>query len=566
MQWGDGLRVNPGTLRSRSARLLQVRSQLDGQISQHASMDLGPWRGEAQQAQHSAHRQLVSSLESHSRRMQPAADALASAAASFEQIQRSQHVLVQRARHWHYEIDDGGWLRSTATGFARLNPQRPVMRVQLQASALSLVGRLNLTDVVLAGKLRAGDLINDGRDLLASVGNAMADFAAKAADGLLTGVEWAGGKIREGLDWGKGLIADAHEWGKDAVANFGERLGHAGTAAERLLETGANPPKWLKDLVNDGEVPQLAEVLGSAAYFAGQAAGVPLNFIANDDLHFFDDGRPYLADRSEVQLHDNNRNNPYDNVGQIIKPMMDVYHTQDPTDHTDRAQVQVTAVEDPATGEVRYVVSIPGTTEGMDSMQGWAGNPTGTDWAANLKGVGYGDTAATQSIMHSIDLAIAEDQAARGLNGGGRPEVLLTGHSQGGIIAGNIAANPEFSQRYDVGGIISAGSPVDTLAIPENVPVYNYQNMYDPVPRLDFGGLPSGTPSNVTNIVFEHEGSYSPGHTHLQETYENNVDRLLKGEGSPANTALQARMDDELGRFYTGVPTAYRVTYGRETD
>ena len=284
-----------------------------------------------------------------------------------------------------------------------------------------------------------------------------------------------------------------------------------------------------------------------------------------------------MASSDDVQDHlvDKQR---FDSVNDVIDPMMDVYNTQDSDDPNDRAQIQVTPVVGDD-GQVRYVVSIPGTTESMTTLDGWNGNPTGTDWAANLKGVGYGSTAATESIMNSIDQAIKKDQAMRGISGG-KPEVLLSGHSQGGIIAGNIAASSEFAEKYDVGGVISAGSPVETLGVPEHIPVYNYQNELDPVPRADLGGarwepgngIQPDTPSNVHNIVFPHEGSISPVHTHDQQTYADNIDKLQKQASmqNPPNTPnvrAQQAMDNDLDRFYNGeVDTAYRVKYGRETN
>jgi uncharacterized protein YukE len=564
MDWGDGLRVNPGILQARAARLRQTKAQLDGQIAAHESMDLGPWRGEAQRAQHSAHRRLLSSMESHARRLPPAADALDDSASSFRSIQSAQHRLSQRASAWDYRIGDSGWLDSTASGLAQLDPRRPFMRAQLQASAFTLLTRLNFTDVSLAARLRATDFLHDAGDMVSGAGDSLQDLAALVGDKSLAGAEWLGGRISEGLDWGRERIEDAQEWGREIADGLSSRLDHASTAWDRFVDAAGTTPQWLKDFREDGEIPQLAEVLGQAAYLGGSLAGVPMNFLTDEDKRFFDDGRPYLATSADVEYHGTGR---LDGINSIVDPMMDVYNTQDPTDHTDRARVQVTAVRDPATGEVRYVVSIPGTTEGMGSLNGWAGNPTGTDWAADLKGVGYGDTAATQSIMHSIDVAIREDMASRGLSpDGARPEVLLTGHSQGGIIAGNIANSPEFGQRYDVGGVVSAGSPVDTLGIPDDVPVYNYQNQFDPVPRVDFGGAPTGTPSNVTNIVFEHEGSYSPTNTHLQQTYQDNIRELSYGGGSSENLAKQDRMNSDLARFYHGDSTSYRVTFGRATD
>ncbi len=562
MQWGDGLRLNPGQMHADATRLQQTHRALEQQIQSHESIDLGSWRGEAQRAQRSKHRELVTDMRQHARRIPPTADALESAAGSFERIQQSQRQLIERAAQWRYEIQDSGWLRDLESGLKKADPRRLFQRARIQGSVLSIIMRLNATDLALAARLRVADIANDVRDAFEDAGNQLRDLLEAGADKALSGLEWLGGKIRDGLDWGRGLIEDSWQWGKDALANLGERLGHAGTALGRFLDTATTPPKWLQDFVQHGEVPQLAEVLGSGAYLLGQAAGIPANFVANDDVHLFDDGTPYLARPDEVTPHAV-PNGRMDGINDVVDPMMDVYNTHDPDNPDDHPQVQVTAVEG-ADGQVRYVVSIPGTTESMDTIDGWNGGAAGTDWAANLKGVGYGDTAATQSIMHAIDEAIEQDQAARGASGG-RPEVLLTGHSQGGIIAGNIAANQEFAQRYDVGGVVSAGSPVDTLGVPHDIPVYNYQNELDPVPRADLGGVPTGTPDNVTNIVFDHEGSPSPQHTHAQQTYADNI-ADLQHQTTGENAQKQQQMNDDLGRFYDGDATAYRVPYGREVQ
>ena len=182
--------------------------------------------------------------------------------------------------------------------------------------------------------------------------------------------------------------------------------------------------------------------------------------------------------------------------------------------------------------------------------------------------------------MNSIDQAIQEDQARRGISGG-KPEVLLSGHSQGGIIAGNIANSEDFANKYDVGGVISAGSPVETLGVPKDIPVYNYQNQFDPVPRADLEGVNVKAPDgpvtfqpneNVHNITFPDDGNRSPDHTHNQDTYKRNIEGLQRDAGNPGlsgdpNVQAQRAMDEELGRFYNGeVDNAYRVEYGRETN
>lgn len=576
LSWGDGLRVNPGILQARAASLNQVKGQLDSKISEHESIDMGPWRGDAQRAQHSSHRKLLTGLRSHARRIPPAANALSSASQSFTQIQQSQHNLINRARAWDYAIQDNGVLRDLNSGLSKIDPRRLYQRVRIQGSVMSLVVRLNAVDFALAARLKIADVGNNILDEFAEARDGLIDLLQTGGDKLLSGLEWLGGKIKDGLDWGKGKIEDAWEWGQGVVDNLKERLGHTAPAIQRLFETLGTQPQWVKDFFEKGEIPQVAEVAGSALFLGGQLAGIPFNFITNEDQHFFDDGRPWMATPADVQDHvvDKQR---FDSVNDVIDPMMDVYNSRDEV--SDRLSVQVTPVigDD---GTVRYIVSIPGTSEDLGSMSGWNGQASGTDWAANLKGVGYGSTAATESIMNSIDQAIQEDQARRGISGG-KPEVLLSGHSQGGIIAGNIANSEDFANKYDVGGVISAGSPVETLGVPKDIPVYNYQNQFDPVPRADLEGrnvkLPGGLVTfhpneNVHNITFPDDGNRDPGHTHNQDTYQRNIEGLQRDARNPGlagdrNVQAQRAMDEELGRFYNGeVDNAYRVEYGRETN
>lgn len=530
MQWGDGLRVNPGTLSSTASRLESARSSAEGQLRDHAALDFGSWRGDARTRHDRTHQRIVERGAHHVGRMAPAASALSAAATAFHEIQAAQTALVQRAAASQFAIDDGGNISSTSGMLSNLDPRRWVEYVRLFRSVIAAIARLNGTDVMLASRLAGSDLMADGK-----------------------------GKLMDGQDW----LEDAGDWLSDVGDDLGDRLGHAKTAFDRLMETWGQKPQWLKDFEETGEWPQLAELGGQALFELGQFIGIPANFIAGEDLHFFDDGDPFYADSVEAR----GAGPKFESINDVIHPMMDVYNTHDPSDTTDRAQIQVTAVTD-ENDVTRYVVSIPGTTESLDEWRGWNGDPGGTDWPGNFKGVGYGSTAATESVKHAIDLAIAEHRAQHPELTGTKPEVLLTGHSQGGIIAGNIANDEAFRSQYDVAGIISAGSPVDSLGVPEDIPIYNYRNQLDPVPRVDFGGL-EGQPANVTEIEFAHEGSIWPTHTHLQQTYQDNISALHEEAQSGSmseNAVKQRQLDADLGRFYKGESESYRVRYGRQTE
>ena len=61
--------------------------------------------------------------------------------------------------------------------------------------------------------------------------------------------------------------------------------------------------------------------------------------------------------------------------------------------------------------------------------------------------------------------------------------VMLVGFSQGGIMAGHLAANRQGD--FNIQGILVVGSPIDHMQIPSGVNVVSIQHTFDPVPRLE---------------------------------------------------------------------------------
>jgi len=60
--------------------------------------------------------------------------------------------------------------------------------------------------------------------------------------------------------------------------------------------------------------------------------------------------------------------------------------------------------------------------------------------------------------------------------------LMLVGFSQGGIMAGHLAA---YNSDLGVDAVIASGAPIDHMPIPDSVDVVSIQHDYDPVPRLD---------------------------------------------------------------------------------
>ena len=110
------------------------------------------------------------------------------------------------------------------------------------------------------------------------------------------------------------------------------------------------------------------------------------------------------------------------------------------------------------------------------------------DMTTNLQGVAGMTSDQLDAIKEAMNAAgIAPGEA-----------VEFAGHSQGGIMAAQMAADPSVRARYNVVSVVTAGSPTATIA-PSDVPVLAYENSGDIVPGLD-GNATRG--DNVTTVMF----------------------------------------------------------------
>jgi len=119
---------------------------------------------------------------------------------------------------------------------------------------------------------------------------------------------------------------------------------------------------------------------------------------------------------------------------------------------------------------VAWVVHVPGT-------QDWDGDGEGSpmDMAANVALVGGRRTAVVEGVTAAL------------VGAGARPgqPVALVGHSQGGMIALDLAADPGLRRIVTVTHVVTAGSPVTGRTPPVGVQVLALEHDDDLVPRLD---------------------------------------------------------------------------------
>lgn len=89
------------------------------------------------------------------------------------------------------------------------------------------------------------------------------------------------------------------------------------------------------------------------------------------------------------------------------------------------------------------------------------------------------------SLRTQYERAVTDAMEQAGIQGGpdGDP-IMLVGFSQGGILAGHLAANR--SDAYNFAAVVVCGAPIDNMAIPDSTRVISVQHEGDPVPTLDF--------------------------------------------------------------------------------
>ena len=130
-----------------------------------------------------------------------------------------------------------------------------------------------------------------------------------------------------------------------------------------------------------------------------------------------------------------------------------------------RSGIRIVRVTQPDV--TRYVVQIPGTQQ-WDPLSGT--DPSDLTTNLELSDDGHAE------IMDAVLLAMKDIPEGA--------QVMFMGHSQGGIVAAALAADAQ-TAKYDVRGVLTYGSPVGRIDIPEGIKVLSVEHLQDPVPRTD---------------------------------------------------------------------------------
>ena len=312
----------------------------------------------------------------------------------------------------------------------------------------SLLDRL-LRDRLAGGVGVAGDLWSQGGRVVSTVG-AATDF----------GWNW----LQDGAPRPVRNLVDAQ-------ANLLDKVGHYGDMGWRWLSTG--------------EPPSLTEVAANGVLLkAGVLSLVATTLSAGSyNPHLLDDGRPAAGEPHPVPVgepagtdQDGRFNTPVPSTISAILQTTNAAYGDAGRPETPDAAVRITAVHKPGEPDA-YIVSIPGTTRWYPD-----GAANATDLTGNLELAGGNLSTAAQSVRLAMEKAGIPDSAP----------VMLSGHSQGGMIAAALAADGSFTGRFNVTNVVTFGSPVDSAPIPSRIDVLALQHAGDPVPKVDLADLTLG--------------------------------------------------------------------------
>ncbi|MDR1119209.1 MAG: GPI inositol-deacylase [Bifidobacteriaceae bacterium] len=143
-------------------------------------------------------------------------------------------------------------------------------------------------------------------------------------------------------------------------------------------------------------------------------------------------------------------------------------------------------------GKVSWLVAIPGTME-MNLGDG----KTGADMGQNGRAVAGDPNAVSMSVVAALQKSGVKK---------GEP-VVLAGHSQGGIVSAQLAADPDFNRAWTVAGVLTLGSPVGELRPRHGQQWMSLEHSQDIIPALT---PPNRRGANHTTVVRDLSSASDP--------------------------------------------------------
>lgn len=385
-------------------------------------------------------------------------------------LHRSAEQLQQAGTQVNGAIARTGW---QGPDRQRFTSQWPANRQRLNHAARDLESAATALLHEIAEQERASAV--DGGGAGAGLWDTVVDAGADLWEDFTDGVDNTVDSIRDGLDWLGGELAQLPLI--QSKINFFEQVEELGSMGFAALT---------------GNPPSLSALIAQLALTAGTGIDSWVSGATNGDvnLRLFEDGTPHAG--TPIPVGENTQRNALTlptSASAIFQGVIDAYDAGGVTG-TEDGEVRIVQVQQPD-GSSAYIVNIPGTED-----WGATGGDQGRDLTSNLRVMAGQSSSAQEAVALAMQRAGIPADAP----------VMLTGHSQGGMLAIALASDPGFMARYNVSNVMTAGSPVDGVSVDPRVNVLQVQHAGDVVPQLDLGGIRSDTsapeqPANISVVT-----------------------------------------------------------------
>jgi hypothetical protein len=170
-------------------------------------------------------------------------------------------------------------------------------------------------------------------------------------------------------------------------------------------------------------------------------------------------------------------------------------------------------------------------TVGIDVFEASSGSKLAIVYIPGTQTIGFGEDANPLDMQSNIvamsgpDQAASERAAALAIQQSGikaTDEIIFVGHSQGGMVAGNLAAS---GGSYVVSGLLTFGAPLAQLNLTK-FPVMAVEHVNDPVPNVS--GKANPMKSNWVTVQRNSSEKESEAlmHSHSLDSYRNTSEQI----------------------------------------
>jgi len=349
-----------------------------------------------------------------------------------------------------------------------------------------------------------------------SLGSTITSFTSTALTSGVHGIIVVAASVKDTALWVGGVTLRTAVWAGAAI--YGSTM----TVVHEAVSIGV----WPVDRISDGAdwIGQETVDLAARALPFTIAVAETTALVAFDALVTLPVVGEYVEDLSSAAPTRSVLNPPPHIVEHLS--VQGIYHNLETTGK-ESGHIEVQTIHG-ADGIDRYVVYIPGT-------QNWLpGSNNPGDVMSDIE-VELGDGDPDSALSHSVEQAMVKAGVPPGA------EVVLAGHSLGGLTAVQMSRDPNFTSRYDVRGVITAGAGTDLTPPPAGVTFIALRHYNDPVSLLNYSQpfLPAGD----HRTEFWSEGPSSTTHglfaEHLMPGYVADADRLAdKGAFAGQSRAL----------------------------